>query len=143
MIDYGCGIGADTLDLLHQGFAVVPCDYTSPSTRFLQWRASREDRTVQTVEPDQLDAPPDADALWIIDTLDHLPNPDSALETVLATVHVTITEDVRANRSHGKQRFHHRMSTEEVIEFFAHHNFAPEPPTAVASHLTIWHRCEG
>lgn len=140
VIDYGCGIGADTLGLLQAGFTVIPCDYDSPSTDFLRWRASRDGVRLRTVEPDRLAPPYDADTLWIIDTLDHLPDPYTALHEVLAAVRVVVTENLHHDRGHGTQRFHHRMAPDELTEFFAAHGFRPEPATPATRHLTIWLR---
>ncbi|MGW5868345.1 hypothetical protein ACWFRJ_40075 [Streptomyces sp. NPDC055239] len=140
LIDYGCGIGQDTLQLCTLGYAVTPCDYHSPSTRFLQWRAARGNRSVQVVEPTQLDDTPDADALWIIDTLDHLARPHQELAKPLSAVAAVITENISIHKAHGTQGFHNRRTTEELIGFFAAHGFRPEVPSHLTSHLTVWLR---
>ncbi|MFP8959302.1 methyltransferase domain-containing protein [Streptomyces nanhaiensis] len=140
VIDYGCGIGADTLGLLHAGFTVLACDYSSPSTDFLHWRAARDGVYVRTVEPGRLVPPHGADTLWIIDTLDHLPEPHTALGEVLAAVRIVITENLHHGRGHGNQRFHHRMTPDELCAFFAAYGFQSEPTVPATRHLTVWLR---
>ncbi|GGV62866.1 hypothetical protein GCM10010277_68520 [Streptomyces longisporoflavus] len=140
LIDYGCGIGQDTLRLRSLGYTVTPCDYHSPSTRFLEWRAARSNRPIQAVEPDRLDAATGTDALWIIDTLDHLPHPHRELAQPLSTVTTVITENISIHKAHGAQRFHNRRTADELINFFADHDFSPQRPSPLTSHLTVWLR---
>ncbi|MFE6164145.1 hypothetical protein ACFQ7F_35100 [Streptomyces sp. NPDC056486] len=140
LIDYGCGIGQDTLRLRTLGYAVTPCDYHSPSTRFLKWRAARANQPVQVVEPAQVDDAPDTDALWIIDTLDHLTQPHQELTHTLLNVSAVITENISIHKGHGTQGFHNRRSAHELISFFGAHDFSPEVSSLLTSHLTVWRR---
>jgi GT2 family glycosyltransferase len=38
VLDYGCGIGSDGLELLEAGYDVAFADFDNPSTRYLRWR---------------------------------------------------------------------------------------------------------
>lgn len=64
-IDYGCGVGRDTVMLHANGFAVAGCDFASPATGFLGRRCDQ----IPLVEPDQLRYLPTPDLLWITDLL--------------------------------------------------------------------------
>lgn len=133
ILDYGCGIGSDAIALQQNGFAVTGCDYHSPSTRFMHWRTGG---SIPIGEPDSLgDTKPDA--LWIIDTIDHLTDPEHSLAPLLANVSVMVTENITATRKHGNQRFHHRRPINELTDLFQRYGLAPNiSGTAV----TIWTR---
>jgi hypothetical protein len=73
ILDFGSGIGQDTIDLRNLGHAVLPCDLPCPSARFMRYRLRQAGHDHRMADPRRLDPPP-ADTLWIIDTLDHLPD---------------------------------------------------------------------
>jgi len=145
VLDYGCGIGSDLIGL-HQitadssaPFTVTGCDYASPSTAFLRDRLRRRDLHVQVVEPDELDALPQPDVLWIIDTLDHLADLDGQLGPLLPGVQLLVCEDLAERRAHGDQRFHHRRHPAELGAVLERHGLhaAPGPPGHAVSY---WRR---
>ena len=45
LLDLGCGIGADGLRLLEDGYELTFADYANPSTDYLRWRLSRRGST--------------------------------------------------------------------------------------------------
>jgi 2-polyprenyl-3-methyl-5-hydroxy-6-metoxy-1,4-benzoquinol methylase len=136
ILDYGCGIGSDTLPLHHNGFTVTGCDYTSPSTAFLTERSSG---TIPVIEPGELGAINPPDVLWIIDTLDHLTDIEASLHTLLPTVDLVVTEDLTASRGHGRQRFHHRRSFSELTALFNRHGLTPAT-AAPGNLIMVWTR---
>ncbi|MGW0251129.1 class I SAM-dependent methyltransferase [Nocardia goodfellowii] len=116
IVDVGCGIGSDAIALAHSGFRVTGCDYDSPSRQFMTHRTGG---AITTIEPDQLQllrTPPDA--LWIIDTLDHLTSIEQSLGAAITSTRLVITEDLSGSRSHGTQRFHHRRPLATVAKLF-------------------------
>lgn len=136
VLDYGCGIGTDMLALRHHGFTVIGCDYDSPSTRFLRWRSQH----VPLVEPSELDQViHDVEALWIIDTLDHLTDIGTSIGQALSTVRLVITESLSNDRSHGAQRFHQRRPTAEIAQLFASHGL-PLCHQSNDETITVWSR---
>jgi hypothetical protein len=134
ILDYGCGIGSDTLALLNEGFTVFPCDYHSPSTEFLRWRGARIGSNIEVAEPGHLSLAPDV--VWTIDTLDHLADLDRQLGPLLDRTRLVISEHIRTNRSHGQQRFHHRRAPALIVQFFGRYGFVRtgQPNTPV----TVW-----
>jgi 2-polyprenyl-3-methyl-5-hydroxy-6-metoxy-1,4-benzoquinol methylase len=127
VLDYGCGIGSDTIALHHLGFRVIGCDFHSPSTAFLRWRS---EHTIPVIEPGQLDSITEVDTLWVIDTLDHLTDIETSLGALLSTVSLVITENLSITRAHGRQRFHHRRPFPEFTALFAHHGLIPNTAAA-------------
>ncbi|MEV4091076.1 class I SAM-dependent methyltransferase [Streptosporangium saharense] len=138
VLDYGCGIGNDTLPLLEAGFDVTGCDYDSPSTRFLRWRLRRHGLDVVVVEPG-VDVPV-ADALWIIDTLDHLADLDAALGALLRRVRVVVCEDLTVRRGVSGKGFHHHRPAERIIATFARYGLHPLEQPAEGRAVMIWGR---
>lgn len=101
---------------------MIPCDLHSPSTAFLRWRASRAGATLDVIEPHELSVI--ADAVWIIDTLDHITDLDQQLGPLLRTARLVICEHLAAGRAHGRQRFHHRRTPEQITGIFSRYGFA-------------------
>jgi hypothetical protein len=131
VLDIGSGIGSDAIALVRHDFVVTTCDHDSPSTRFAD---RRHGGTIPRIDPEHLGHEHATDALWIIDTLDHLADPHNTLAPLLPRARVVITEDLRENRAHGRQRFHHRRPLADTIQMFARYDLSPttQPP------ITIW-----
>jgi SAM-dependent methyltransferase len=140
ILDYGCGIGQDTLDLRQHGFAVTPCDIPSPATTFLRWRLRRERQSPYIATPHRGQALPPADTIWIIDTLDHLDDIEAWLGADLSTVDRVICENLTEQRGHGSQGFHHRRTYDETAVPLAHHGLRPSPTQAMAGPITVFTR---
>jgi SAM-dependent methyltransferase len=138
ILDYGCGIGEDVIALHGAGFRVVGCDIASPPTDFLAWRAPRLGYPHPVYQPADLPTTPAPDILWIIDTLDHIPDLDAALGNLLHRVRLAICENLQIARGHGRQGFHHRRPLSTIDSTFARHGLIR------AMHrggpLTIWTR---
>ncbi len=142
VIDYGSGIGSDTLALRSLSLNVIPCDYSSPSTRFYQWRARRLQQDPRFYEPGHLPQPLSADTMWIIDTLDHLPDLEASIGHLLATtrIRIIICENPAAGRGHGHQGFHHRRHATDIAMFYTGHGFQQAALGDVASSIQCWAR---
>lgn len=123
VVDYGSGIGSDTLALRRLGLQVTPCDYRSPSTRFFQWRATRSEQDSRVYEPGHLPSGLHPDTLWIIDTLDHLPDIEASIGTLLDSAQAIICEQLADHRAHGRQAFHHRRPPGVITRVFASRGF--------------------
>lgn len=116
VLDYGCGIGSDTIPLGKAGFGVIACDFRSPSTNFMCWRSNE---SIPLIEPSEVGSIASPDALWVVNTLDHLADIRAALGGLLSTVSLVITENMTINHGHGRQKFHHRRSFAELASLFA------------------------
>jgi SAM-dependent methyltransferase len=139
IIDYGCGVGSDAIALRERGFTVVPVELPSPHAEFARWRMRRARQPDTIAGPRDAAELPAADALWLIDTLDHLPDIQRALGPQLACARLVITENLRNSRAHGTQGFHHRRPFAEIQATFARYGLraattGPDDP------LTCWLR---
>jgi GT2 family glycosyltransferase len=74
VLDYGCGIGADGLQLLSKGYRVAFADFDNPSTRYLRWRLEHRgvDAPVYDVEGE---VPGGFDAAYSFDVIEHVEDP--------------------------------------------------------------------
>lgn len=133
--DFGCGIGNDTIPLYQQGFTVTGYDFTSPSTAFLRWRSNG---AIPVVEPNQIEQAPAPDALWLIDTLDHLEDVDDHLGTVLSIVDTVVTENLTIHHGHSRKQFHHRRPFEELHALFQRHGLTSRE--GVPGDVQFWRR---
>jgi hypothetical protein len=137
VVDYGSGIGSDTLALRRLGLKVTPCDYHSPSTRFFQWRATRSRQDTRVYEPGQLPPGLRPDTLWIIDTLDHLPDIEASIGPLLDSAQTLICEQLADDRAHGRQGFHRRRPPGEIACAYASRGFCL---LASAQEIQCWAR---
>lgn len=140
ILDYGCGIGSDVIGLRELGFTVVPCDFISPSVEFLRWRLSNLGQPTNVFEPSKLDSAPKQDSLWVIDTLDHLPDVEECLGRLLTEMCLVVCEDLGSNRAHGKQGFHYRRSLDEIETIFNRYGLYLATVNNPADPLMYWKR---
>ncbi len=136
ILDYGCGIGNDTILLHENGFVVTGCDFASPSTAFLRWRTNN---AIPVIEPPQIHAQPTPDALWIIDTIDHLSNIDDTIGPLLSRTPTLITERLDIKRGGNRKRFHHRRTRDQLCDVFGTHGLIPSARNQGAS-IEFWRR---
>jgi hypothetical protein len=119
IVDFGCGIGSDTIELRAHGFTVFPVDLPSPHADFASWRMRHAGQPSHITDPRDISTVPAADAVWVIDTLDHLPDLDQALGRLLQSACLVITENLHDRKAHGAQGFHHRRAATDVQAGFA------------------------
>ena len=75
VIDYGCGVGTDSLFLIEKGVKTFMIDYISPTTDFLQWRLKKRSLNGEFMDVEKVKTLPKADMFWAVDVLEHLPDP--------------------------------------------------------------------
>jgi len=75
MLDYGCGIGADGLRLLSDGYDVSFADFANPSTDFLRWRLERRGSKARVFDLDSEVVPGGYDIAYSFDVIEHVEDP--------------------------------------------------------------------
>lgn len=65
---------------------------------------------------------------------------DQELGPLLCTARLVICEHLAAGRAHGRQRFHHRRTPEQITGIFSRHGFAraEQPGEARSAPITVW-----
>ncbi|MGW6388982.1 class I SAM-dependent methyltransferase [Streptomyces sp. NPDC055103] len=139
--DVGCGIGSDTLTLAGMGHPVVPIDYDSPSTHFARWRLRRAGLDDTVYQPDALPAALAPQVVWIVDTLDHIPDLESQLAPLLGQCQLVISEAQQPFRAHGDNRYYIRRTPCELDSFFAAYGLTPTPTSPIQGLLSVWEAC--
>lgn len=95
VLDYGCGIGSDGLELLEAGYRVSFADYENPSTRYLRWRLGHRGLSAEVYDLDGA-VPGGFDAAYAFDVIEHADDPFAflgALERRAGIVMVNLLEE--------------------------------------------------
>ncbi len=137
IVDFGCGIGSDTIALQAHGFNVIPYELPSPHADFAAHRLQQRKQPTRIYDPSALHSLDPADALWIIDTLDHITDIPTALGDALLMVRIVLTEDLTTSREHGAQRMHIRRPYSLISSILATYGFRPSPQPSSTS-VTTW-----
>jgi hypothetical protein len=138
ILDYGCGIGSDTIALREHGHLAVPCDLPSPHATFAAWRLGNRGHPTHVIDP-ATSHNADFEALWIIDTLDHVPDL-TLLDPLLSGAQLVVTENMAASRGHGSQRFHHRRTLDQIRTAFQRHQLHLDLDSPRANSVHIWRK---
>lgn len=139
VLDYGCGIGSDTVPLHESGFAVIGCDFDSPSTAFLRWRSGDG---ICVLDPAQIGLVPAPDALWIVDMFDYLADIEASLGALLSSVDLLVSGNLTFRRARARHRFQYRHSSAEIVAVLSRHGLVPSPPTDLDP-VMLWTRRPG
>jgi 2-polyprenyl-3-methyl-5-hydroxy-6-metoxy-1,4-benzoquinol methylase len=108
IIDFGAGVGNDSLALAELGFNITAVDFDNLSSKFLRYRAERrglDNLTFADIDHSQL-ATLQGDTLWAMDVVEHLVDPVATLTPVLARTRVFISDSEYTGVSAGRQDFH-------------------------------------
>jgi hypothetical protein len=140
ILDWGCGIGVDLLRMHQLGLDVWGCELPSPPRDFLIWRARHHRYHRPILDPGNAGPRAKPTVLWLIDTLDHLRDPQASLGALLDTVDVLITERYEDDPRRGRLGFHFRRPLFEITQLLAGHGLQPHPPQHRPTLLSIWSR---
>ena len=75
LLDYGCGIGADGLRLLEDGYQVAFADFDNPSTAYLRWRLARRGAEAPVFDLDADEIPGGYHCAYSFDVIEHVEDP--------------------------------------------------------------------
>jgi SAM-dependent methyltransferase len=140
VLDYGCGIGADGLRLLADGFDVAFADFDNPSTRFLRWRLERRGIDAPIFDLDRDTIPSDFDAAFAFDVLEHVDDPLAVLQRMEAAAGLVAVNLLESLPEEDENELHRelpirallaRAAAREPFRYHKHHG---------RSHLVIYGR---
>ncbi|WP_320671671.1 class I SAM-dependent methyltransferase [Patulibacter defluvii] len=105
LLDFGCGIGADGLALLEDGYDVTFADFANPSTAYLAWRLKRRGHDAPILDLDALPPLERFDAVYAFDVVEHATDPEAVLvrmeglgELVVANLLDTADDDLELHQ---------------------------------------------
>jgi GT2 family glycosyltransferase/2-polyprenyl-3-methyl-5-hydroxy-6-metoxy-1,4-benzoquinol methylase len=118
LLDWGCGIGADGLRLVADGYDVAFVDFDNPSTRFLRWRIAHRGLTSRVYDLDADDIPGGFDLAYAFDVIEHVDDPFAMLRDMEARARVVMVNllEEEADPEHP----HHRTLPIRAILDHAH-----------------------
>ena len=127
IIDFGAGVGNDSLKLAMQGYNVFAVEFDNAASQFLRYRAkARNLKNLTFINIDSADIDSlRADALWAMDVIEHLPDPIETLTPILANTRVFIFDSEHTGTSGGRQEFHFQHSKEELAEVWETQGYWP------------------
>lgn len=109
VLDFGCGVGNDGLDMLDIGLSVFFADLQSPSTEFLQWRLKKRNYDSEKARYIPISSKvvfPKVDMVWTIDVLEHMVEPLEALETISQKTKLFVYFTDGDDKAGGRHPFH-------------------------------------
>lgn len=136
VIDYGCGIGTDTLCMLKQGLSVRPIDFDCPSTEYLNWRLRRRGIFLETIDTESIEEYPQADMFLAVDVLEHMANPLEVLDRLSDQTYVFAHISQFGKKSGQRHPFHLPFSENELAEHLTVKGFTEQEN----GWLSVWVR---
>ncbi len=136
LLDFGCGIGGDGLELLEAGYDVAFADFDNPSTRYLRWRLERRGLSADVYDLDSEEPPPGFDLAFAFDVLEHVDDPVALLRRLEARAGIVLVNLLEP--APGEASFHrelpvgdllHRAAQRRIRHYSVHHG---------RSHLVAW-----
>jgi GT2 family glycosyltransferase/2-polyprenyl-3-methyl-5-hydroxy-6-metoxy-1,4-benzoquinol methylase len=138
LLDYGCGIGADGLRLLEQGYRVEFADYDNPSVEFLRWRLQQRgiDRPVHDIEQN---IPGGFDVAYCFDVLEHVDDPVDVLERLESLAEIVVVNflEPAPHNPHDSQ-LHRPLPITELVDRSAEHGLLHYSVHYGRSHLVAY-----
>lgn len=115
LLDVGCGIGADGLTLLEDGFDVSFLDYDNPSTRYLRWRLQQRGRDASVYDLERDDVPADFDVAYAFDVVEHVDDPVAFLEGLERKARLVVVNLLEEDEHDHDHALHHPLPIDELV----------------------------
>lgn len=115
VLDVGCGIGADGLTLLEDGYDVSFLDYDNPSTRYLRWRLAQRgaDASVYDLERDEV--PGGFDVAYAFDVIEHVDDPVAFLEGLERKARLVVVNLLEEDPHDHDHALHRPLPIDELV----------------------------
>jgi SAM-dependent methyltransferase len=124
IIDFGCGVGTDSLSFIKRGIKTYSIDFSCPATDFFKWRLSNQSLKGKFLDIEPLEAFPIADMFWAIDVLEHVPDPMKVVKMVDLKNCKVFAHCSRFNDdAGGRHPCHINFESRIISEYLASHGF--------------------
>jgi SAM-dependent methyltransferase len=134
--DFGCGVGTDGLIFAEQGYEVYFVDVNVPALKFVKFRLKRRGLRAWVGTPDELlNTGHKWDVVWVMDVIEHLPDPGAALRPFLERGSGFMYDTEHSGPSGGRHPFHFNHSPQAFAIQLA--SFGLEYAGEIAG-LKIW-----
>ena len=135
VLDYGCGIGADGLRLLEQGYRVEFADFDNPSVAFLRWRLHERGLTA-AVHDVERDIPGGFDVAYCFDVLEHVDDPVELLRRLEALADIVVVNFLEP--AAGDPHLHKPLPIAELLDRCREHGLLHYSVHHGRSHLVAY-----
>jgi SAM-dependent methyltransferase len=136
VLDVGCGIGSDGLELLEAGFDVTFADFDNPSTRYLRWRLQHRGLTATVVDIDSEPLPHGQDVAYAFDVIEHVDDPESLLSDMEASARIVVVNFLEP--APGDPPHHRELPVERLLARAARHKVRDYAVHHGRSHLVAY-----
>jgi 2-polyprenyl-3-methyl-5-hydroxy-6-metoxy-1,4-benzoquinol methylase len=135
LLDYGCGIGSDGLQLLEAGYRVEFADFDNPSVAYLRWRL--EQRGLHAPIHDLKQGVPDGfDAAYAFDVIEHVPDAFAFLGEMEQRAKLVVVNFLEPEP--GDQDLHHELPIRDLLAYVARHRLRHYALLHRRSHLVLY-----
>ena len=134
-IDYGCGIGADGLRLIDQGYRVEFADFANPSVAYLRWRL-RERGLAATIHDIERDIAGGFDLAYCFDVLEHVDDPVALLQRLEALAPIVVVNFLEP--AAGEPHVHKPLPIARLLDRAAAHGLLHYSLHYGRSHLVAY-----
>jgi 2-polyprenyl-3-methyl-5-hydroxy-6-metoxy-1,4-benzoquinol methylase len=157
LLDVGCGIGADGLVLLEEGYRVEFADFANPSIAYLRWRLERRGLSAPIHDLDAGPLPGGFDLAYAFDVLEHaddwravLASMEGAARLVCVNALETSPEETVLHRTLPVADVRAHAARRRLRTYTRHHDgrshllvYDGSPATGVARLVSAWRAARG
>jgi len=141
VIDYGSGVGNDTLIFLKYGIKTFSIDFNSPVSDFLRFRVKeRGYEELSELISVGTDKKPTADMIWTIDTLEHMVDPYEIFKYITAETRVFTYFIDADDEAGGRHPFHLKFDYEKFNSELKKMGFNKIKSKKLSSWSRVWSR---
>jgi 2-polyprenyl-3-methyl-5-hydroxy-6-metoxy-1,4-benzoquinol methylase len=110
VVDYGCGVGTDSLILAKLGLETYVIDFDCPATQFLRWRIDKHQLdNLHFLDVEKVTKLPAVDMLWAFDVFEHLEKPHQVIEMLSPQTRVFCHKSDNDDDANGRHPFHYHF----------------------------------
>lgn len=135
VIDFGCGVGSDTLYLLENNMRTFMVDFNCPSADFLKWRIKKRNLFGgDFINADEIGMLPDGEMFWTIDVLEHMFNPVEAISMMSDKTKVFVHHSQFNDKAGGRHPCHIDFEEKKLNDALHERGFVNIP----WNNMSVW-----
>jgi SAM-dependent methyltransferase len=112
VLEYGCGIGSDGLELLEAGYRVEFADYDNPSVEYLRWRLAHRGLEAPIHDLDR-GVPGGFDLAFAFDVIEHTERPAEFLREMESRARIVVVNLLEPIE--GETELHHDLPVGRLV----------------------------